>query len=80
MNMARRKRAVAVTGAGIGSVSAVLVAVYGPVFQEALAAVGASGGLWGVLHAATDNGVRDLRENKWYYVWALAQKSNTHVI
>lgn len=80
MNMARRKRAVAVTGAGIGSVSAVLVAVYGPAFQEALAAVGASGGLWGVLHAATDNGVRDLRENKWYYVWALAQKSNTHVI
>ncbi|MFF2189854.1 hypothetical protein [Streptomyces sp. NPDC058155] len=80
MNTARRKRAVAVTGAGIGSVSAVLVAVYGPAFQEALAAVGASGGLWGVLHAATDNGVRDLRENKWYYVWALARKSNTHII
>lgn len=80
MNIARRKRAVSVTGAGVGSVSAILVAVYGPAFQEALAAVGASGGLWAFLNAVTDNSVRDLRENEWYYVWALDRKSDGRVI
>ena len=44
---ARRKRAVAVTGAMIGTVTATLVAVYGPALQTAIGTIGAGGGLWG---------------------------------
>lgn len=78
MVKARRKKAVAVTGAVVGSVGAVLVAVYGPALAAAVAAVGASaGGVWGIVNAAADNSTRALREDKWYYVWALSRKSNT---
>ncbi|MGH3843497.1 MAG: hypothetical protein ACRDS0_18940 [Pseudonocardiaceae bacterium] len=83
MVTARRKRAVAVTGAVIGSVGAILVAVYGPALAlaAAVAAIGATGGgVWGIIHATTENSTHALREDKWYYVWALAKKSNTHVI
>ncbi len=80
MEAARRKRAVSVTGAAIGSVGAILVAVYGPALAAALAAVGASGGVWGIISAAADNNIRTLREDRWYYVWALAKKSNTPVL
>jgi hypothetical protein len=48
--------------------------------QAAIAAAGASGGLWGIIHAATENSIRTLRSNKWYYVWVLAKKHNPHVI
>jgi hypothetical protein len=80
METARRKRTVGVTGAVIGSVGAILVAVYGPALAAAVAAVGATGGVWGIIHATTENNTRALREDKWYYVWALAKKSNTDVI
>lgn len=71
MEKARRKRAVSVTGAAIGSVGAILVAVYGPALQAAIGAIGAGGGLWGIIHAATENTTRTLRQDKWFYVWAL---------
>ncbi|MFI5891806.1 hypothetical protein ACIA5D_17000 [Actinoplanes sp. NPDC051513] len=80
MEAARRKRAVSVTGAAIGSVGAILVAVYGPALAAAIAAVGASGGVWGILSATADNSIRALREDKWYYVWALAKKGKTPVL
>ncbi|MGW2291248.1 hypothetical protein [Streptomyces phaeochromogenes] len=75
MNQVRRKRAVAVTGAVVGTVSASLVAVYGPALQSALTAVigGAAGGLWGAFQAGADNSPRTLRESAWYYVWTLSQ-------
>jgi hypothetical protein len=73
---ARHKRAVAATGAVLGSVSAVLVAVYGPALAAAVAAVGAGGGLWGVISAMADNSLRQVQENKWYYVWALSRKAD----
>jgi hypothetical protein len=77
LRAARRKRAIAVTGAGLGTVSAVLVAVYGPAFEQALAILGAAGagGVWGILQASTDPGVRTVKDNQWYYVWALGRKS-----
>jgi hypothetical protein len=77
MRAVRRQRAVAVTGAVVGSVQAVLVAVYGPVWAAAtVAALGAAGGggVWGVINAAAQH--RKLRdEEPWYYVWALSRKS-----
>jgi hypothetical protein len=80
MKTAQRKRAVGVTGAVIGSVGAILVAVYGPALTAAVAAIGASGGVWGIIHAATESSTRALREDKWYYVWALAKESKIHVL
>jgi hypothetical protein len=80
MEAMRRKRAVAVSGAAIGFLGVILVAVYGPILAAAVAAIGASGGVWGIIHATSENSTRALRENKWYYVWVLAKKSNTHVI
>jgi hypothetical protein len=76
LERASRRRAVAVTGASLGTVSTVLVAVYGPALATAIAAIGASGGVWGVINAMTENSPRTLRENKWYYVWAMATKTN----
>jgi hypothetical protein len=80
MAKVRRKRSVAVTGAVVGSVGAVLIAVYGPALAAAVAAVGAGGGLWNIVNAATDNSSRGIRENKWYYVWVLAKKSASHAL
>ena len=79
MERVRRKRSVAVTGAVVSSVGAVLVAVYGPALAAAVTAVGATGGLWGIMNAAAENSARVLRENQWHYVWVLAKKSGTHV-
>jgi hypothetical protein len=81
MGTARRKRSLGVTGAVIGSVEAILVAVYGPALAAAVAAIGAGGaGVWGIIAAATKDSTRDLREDKWYYVWALDKKSKTPVL
>jgi hypothetical protein len=80
MVKARRRRAVSVSGATIGSLGAILVAVYGPALAAAIAAIGASGGVWSIIHAATENSTRTLREDKWYYVWVLAKESNLHAI
>lgn len=51
MSQARRRRAVGATGAAIGTVSAVLVAVYGKTLADAVAA-GASGDVRQVTQAA----------------------------
>jgi hypothetical protein len=78
MRKARRKRAIAVTGAVVGSVCAVLVAVYGPALAAAVTAFGAgAGSVWGVVHAFADNSLRTLREDKWHYVWVLDRNSRT---
>lgn len=74
MMRTQRKRAVAASGAAIGSVATILVAVYGPALEAAITALGVSGGVWGIINAASDNSTRALREDKWYYVWALAKK------
>jgi hypothetical protein len=78
MERVRRKRSVAATGAVVGLVGAVLVAVYGPALAAAVAAIGA-GGLWSTMNAVAENSPRVLRENEWHYVWVLARKSGTHV-
>lgn len=78
MRDARRKRAVAVTGAAVGTVSATLTAVLAD-SQLAAAIAGfaggtsASGGLWEVVRARTENSPRKLRESPWYYVWTLSR-------
>jgi hypothetical protein len=74
MERAKRRRAVAASGAAVGSVAAILTAVYGPALQTAIAALGVGGGAWGIINAMTDNNIRALREDKWYYVWVLARK------
>jgi len=76
MVKAQRKRAVSASGAVLGAVGAILVAVYGPALKEAIAAIGLTGGVWGVIQAASDNTASALREDKWYYVWVLAKKGN----
>lgn len=77
MKRIRRKRALQATGAGLGSVAAILVAVYGPAFREAVEVVGATGGLWGFISALADNGSQQLRENEWYLAWVLSQHAGT---
>jgi hypothetical protein len=72
MEEAKTKRAVATTGAVVGTVGAALVAVYGPVLEQVLAIIGGGGGLWGILSSRTaENGLRRIRKDKWYYVWVL---------
>jgi hypothetical protein len=84
MEKAQRQRAVGVTGAVVGSVSAILVAVYGPALATAVAAALGTGsggvGVWGIIHAATENSKRSLRQDKWYYVWALDKESKAPVL
>ncbi|MFC5253307.1 hypothetical protein [Streptomyces nigrescens] len=75
MAAAKRRRAVAVSSAAVGTVGAVLAAVYGPAMEEVLEIIGASGGLWGVIDAARNNSPRELKEDRWYYVWALSCKA-----
>ncbi|MBV2363887.1 hypothetical protein ACFPZ0_22520 [Streptomonospora nanhaiensis] len=42
-----------------------------------LGAAGA-GGIWGVIQGAAENSPRQLREDRWYYVWVLARRSNVY--
>jgi hypothetical protein len=74
VNKLRRKRAVAASGAAVGSMGAMLVAVYGPAFQEAIAAIGASGGIWAIVHALAENSPRQLRNDKWYFAWVISRQ------
>lgn len=80
MTAVRRKRAVAVSGAVVGTIGASLVAVYGPAFQTAVAALGAAGasGIWGIIQSAADNSPRTLRDSPWFYVWILARNSERY--
>lgn len=71
MEKIRRKRRIAVTEAVVGLTGATLVAVYGPVFQQVIATIGASGGLWLAIKALAENSPRELRYNDWYYAWVL---------
>ncbi|WP_162788437.1 hypothetical protein [Amycolatopsis albispora] len=80
MDKVKRKKSLAMSGAAVGTVGAVLVAVYGPALQAAVATLGATGGLWGIIHAKAENTTRDLRDSKWYYVWALMKKNPNHII
>lgn len=73
MAQARRSRAVGATGAIVGTVGAILVAVYGQTLAEAVAIAGASGGVWQIIQAAAENSPRSLRDDKWYYVWLLSE-------
>lgn len=72
MVKAQRKRALSASGAVLGAAGTVLLAVYGPALATAIAALGASGGVWGFISAMSEGNTTVLRENKWYYVWALA--------
>jgi hypothetical protein len=74
MERNRRKRTVAVTQAIVSSTGATLVAVYGPAFQQVIAAIGASGGLWMAIKTLAENSTRELRHNDWYYVWVLDEQ------
>ncbi|MFC7219770.1 hypothetical protein ACFQLX_16600 [Streptomyces polyrhachis] len=75
LRLVKKKRAVQAAGAAIGSLGAVLLAVYGPALQTVVASIGATGGAWGMLNAFAENSTRPLKDEKWYYVWALAQKA-----
>ncbi len=77
MAKAQRKTALAAVGVTVASTSAVLVAVYGPALAAAVAAVGASGSVWGLINTAVDTPARTLREDKWYYVWMLAVRGHS---
>jgi len=48
----------------LGTAGTVLVAVYGPALASAVAAVGATGGVWGVITAMADQNKRALRHDK----------------
>ncbi|OMI91416.1 hypothetical protein BSZ07_00510 [Streptomyces sp. M1013] len=82
MNIARRKRAISVTGAVIGTVGAVLVAVYGPAMTAALPLIGAAGagGVWEIIRNTAENSPRTLRDDQWYYMWLMAKNSNSYTI
>lgn len=82
MNGARRKRAISVTGAVVGTVGAVLVAVYGPAMTAALPLIGAAGagGVWEIIRNTAENSPRALRDDQWYYMWLMAKNSNSYTI
>lgn len=81
MKRVRGQRAVAASGAVVASVSATLVAVYGPALQWVVGVIGgATPGLWGLLQARGDNSTRPLREDKWHYVWTLSKKSDQGIL
>jgi hypothetical protein len=80
MEKVRQKRSVAVTGAVVGTVAAVLVAVCESLLAAAITALGTGGGLWTYMNAAAENNTHVLGETKWHYVWVLAKKSGTHVV
>ncbi|MFI6385031.1 hypothetical protein ACIBKX_36940 [Streptomyces sp. NPDC050658] len=75
MGQVKRKRAVQASGAVIGTLGATLVAVYGPALQAVVTSLGAGAGAWTLLNALVENSTRPLRDEKWYYVWALAKES-----
>ncbi|WP_158690619.1 hypothetical protein [Streptomyces sp. 142MFCol3.1] len=71
----QRTRALATTGAVVGTTGAVLLAVYGPALESALAIIGAGCSVLGVLGAlVTEKGSRRPTSNPWYYVWVLQGK------
>ena len=76
MNQVKRRRAVGAAGAVVGTSAAILLAVYGPALTAAIPVLGAGGGIWQIIQAAAENSPRALREDKWYWVWAIAKRSD----
>jgi hypothetical protein len=76
LRLGMRKAAVEVTGASMATVTATLFAITGNSFVvEAESILGASGGLWGVLHG-TDNYLsarQAARNSPYYFMWALGR-------
>ncbi|MFJ4895042.1 hypothetical protein ACIP5U_34400 [Streptomyces sp. NPDC088788] len=72
----KRTRAVSVAGGALGTVTASLVAVYGPSLGQAVTALGlgGAGGIWGIISSIAQNETR--RVDKWYYVWALSRRAH----
>ncbi|WP_369260058.1 hypothetical protein [Streptomyces sp. R35] len=77
MRKARKRRAVSVMGGALASATAALVAVYGPTFEKAIEILGVSGGVWTIITGIAESDTRTIREDKWYYVWALSRESHT---
>ncbi|GAA4627722.1 hypothetical protein GCM10023196_041090 [Actinoallomurus vinaceus] len=77
MRKVQKRRAVAITGASVGTVAAILTAVYGPALKDALAIVGATGGagLWSVIQHLAEDNRGSFKENTWYYVWTLQRRA-----
>jgi hypothetical protein len=79
MRIAKRKRAVSLSGAAIGTVTAALVAVYGPALEDALAILGigaGAGGAWELIKAGNEHNPRSVDgAESWYYVWALQRQA-----
>lgn len=73
MERTSRKRLLVASGAALGTIGAALVAVYGPALQAAVATAGASGGVWAIIQGLAENSTRELREDKWHYVWVLSK-------
>ncbi|MEU1726307.1 hypothetical protein [Nonomuraea sp. NPDC005692] len=69
----QRTRALAATGAVLGTTGATLTAVYGPALTAALGVLGATGGIWSIVQAISQNSVRTVRDGRWYYIWTLDQ-------
>ncbi|HEY0693305.1 MAG TPA: hypothetical protein VGD71_30225 [Kribbella sp.] len=80
MSKARTARAVAATGAVVGTVGTALVAVYGPALETAIAALGATGGLWGLVHAMSDSTSRVDDQSPWHYVWVLTEETTKRTV
>ncbi|MGW2563612.1 hypothetical protein ACWCXB_31185 [Streptomyces sp. NPDC001514] len=73
MRTLKQKKLIASLGAGLGTVSAALVAVSGSVLEKALPVLGLSGGIWGLVNSMSDHRAKDLTQGKWYYVWLLGE-------
>jgi hypothetical protein len=80
MRTARRKRAVATSGAVVGSSGPFSSPCMGLPWQRQSPRSAPAAGCWGMLHTAAEQNLRAVREDKWYYVWALAPKSDIDVI
>lgn len=81
MRLVRKRRAVSVTGAAVGTVGALLVAVYGPSLQVALSPIlgaAGAGSIWEIIRNTTDHSTRELRDDRWYYMWVLAKHGNPY--
>ncbi|MFD9441805.1 hypothetical protein ACFWBR_27130 [Streptomyces sp. NPDC060006] len=78
LRKAGRTRAVSVAGGLIATVTASLVAVYGPSLEQAVAVLGIEGaGAWALISSLAANDTTALREDKWYYVWALSHAAQS---
>ncbi|MGN9812873.1 hypothetical protein ACTMSW_26415 [Micromonospora sp. BQ11] len=74
-----RKTAVQAAGAALATVSATLVAIYGPQLADVISIIGASGGAWSAANAAElymDSKSR-IRERPVYFLWLLSKRARS---